>query len=114
MENDYLINIASAMYIICYIPELYANYKNKNANIYNLPEKILMLLGTGFSLTYAVLNKNEALITNYGPLFALDLVAFFTRLHYVLNNCCVKVPTTTSVMIQTDHKPITVTVVSLD
>ena len=38
MSHDYLINTATAMYIICYVPELYANYKNKNANIYNLPE----------------------------------------------------------------------------
>ena len=114
MDYDYLINTASALYIICYIPELYANYKNKNANVYNLPEKVLLLLGTGFSLSYAVLNDNQALITNYAPLFALDLVAFFMRLHYVMNNCCAKTPVTTSVMIQTDNKPITVTVVSLD
>ena len=111
MDYDYLINVASALYIVCYIPELYANYKNKNANVFNIPEKVLMLLGTGFSLTYAVLNNNSALIINYGPLFALDIIAFLMRLHYVLKNCCAN---TKSVVTQTDLKPITVIVVSLD
>jgi len=26
MEYEYLMNVASILYIICYIPELYANY----------------------------------------------------------------------------------------
>ena len=33
MAYDYLMNMATLTFFICYIPELYANYKNKNANI---------------------------------------------------------------------------------
>jgi uncharacterized protein with PQ loop repeat len=114
MSHDYLLNVATALYIVCYVPELYANYKNKNANVYNLPEKVIILLGTTFSLLYAIFNENPALISNYGPIFALDLIAFFMRLYYVLQNCRSKSPITTSVMIQTEFSPITITVVSLD
>jgi hypothetical protein len=114
MSHDYLINIATGLYIVCYVPELYANYKNKNANIYNLPEKVLILAGTIFSLSYAILNENQALISNYSPIFALDLIAFLMRSYYVLHNCAKKNPITTSVTVQTDFLPITVTVVSLD
>lgn len=111
---DYLINVAAALYIICYIPELYANYKNKNANIYNLPEKVLLLMGTIFSLSYAALNNNTALMTNYAPLVVLDMIALFMRSYYVCRNSQPKVPVLSSVMIQTDFAPITITVVSLD
>jgi hypothetical protein len=112
MSHDYLINVATALYIVCYIPELYANYKNKNANIYNLPEKVIILLGTIFSLSYATINENQALISNYGPIFVLDLIAFLMRLHYARLNCGKSI--LTSVMIQTDFSPITITVMSLD
>lgn len=76
-------NIASTLYFICYLPELYANYKNKNANIYNLPEKIVVLIGTTFALSYAILNEDTALLINYGPIFGMDLLACGMRGYYV-------------------------------
>jgi uncharacterized protein with PQ loop repeat len=79
---DYLMNTATALYLICYIPELYANYKNKNANIWNVPEKILIFFGTGFALTYGVLIKDTAIIINYAPLFGLDTIAMLMRIFY--------------------------------
>ena len=33
MSNDYLMNTASTLFFICFIPEFYANYVNKNANL---------------------------------------------------------------------------------
>ena len=86
MSGDYLMYTASAMYIICYVPELYANWKNKNANIYNIPEKVLVLVGTTFALSYSIINKDPALLANYGPLFVLDLTAFCMRFYYVYKN----------------------------
>lgn len=81
--HEYLINIASALYIVCYVPELYANYKNKNANVYNIPEKIVMLTATGFALSYAIVNRDQALLLNYGPIFGLDVIAFLMRMYYM-------------------------------
>lgn len=86
MGYDYLMNTASALYFACYIPELYANWKNKNANIYNIPEKILILVGTALALAYSILNSDVALIANYGPLLFLDVVAIIMRLYYMYNN----------------------------
>jgi len=86
MAYDALINTASALFIICYIPELYANWKNKNANFYNMPEKIIMLIGSGFAFAYAILNDDVGLMTNYGPIVGLDIIAFLMRLYYVYKN----------------------------
>ena len=84
MAYDFLMNTASGLFFICYIPELYANWKNKNANFYNMPEKFLILIGSGFALAYAVVNEDLALISNYGPILALDIFAFGMRLYYVV------------------------------
>lgn len=82
MNGDYLMYVASFLYLSCYIPELYANYMNKNANIYNLPEKVLMLLATGCGFSYAMLNSNIALMVNYGPMLLLDISALGMRIYY--------------------------------
>jgi len=86
MNNEYLMNIASSLFFICYIPEFYANYKNKNANIYNVFEKIVMLGGSGFAMSYALRSANNSLLINYAPLFALDSVALFMRAYYAYKN----------------------------
>lgn len=86
MSTDYLMNTATILYFICYVPEFYANYINKNANTYNVFEKITMLLATGFGLGYSVSINNKALIINYGPLFAFDCIALFMRAYYAYQN----------------------------
>lgn len=86
MGYDILMNTASALFFICYIPELYANWKNQNANFYNMPEKAVLLLASGFALAYALANNDEALIINYAPLLGLDIIAFLMRLYYVYKN----------------------------
>jgi len=85
-KSNYLMYSASILYFICYVPELYANYKNKNVNIYNVPEKVIMLLATILAFSYAVINENPELITNYGPLVVLDIVALAMRLYYTYKN----------------------------
>jgi hypothetical protein len=79
-------NTASILFFICYIPEYYANYINKNANLYNVFEKILILSATTFALSYSIKNNNQALIINYGPLFALDIIALYMRGYYAFKN----------------------------
>jgi len=79
--------VASFLYLSCYIPELYANYKNKNANIYNIPEKIFMLVATSCGLSYSLINNNVALMVNYGPMILLDIITLSMRLYYAsINN----------------------------
>jgi uncharacterized protein with PQ loop repeat len=86
MAYDYLLNTASGLFFVCYIPELYANYKNKNANFYNMPEKIILLLASSFALAYSIANDDISLIANYAPILGLDIVAFLMRLYYVCKN----------------------------
>jgi uncharacterized protein with PQ loop repeat len=83
---DYLMNTASFIYIICYVPELYANWKNQNANIYNLPEKVLMVFGTSLAFSYSVLNQDRSLIINYTPILVFDILSFTMRGYYVWKN----------------------------
>ena len=83
---DYLMNICTACYLICYVPDLYGNYKNKNANIWNIPEKVMIFFGTGFALAYAILNNDSALITNFAPLFVLDGASMSMRSYYAYQN----------------------------
>jgi uncharacterized protein with PQ loop repeat len=86
MDDEVLMYTASALYFICYFPELYANYINKNANVYNMPEKIIMLIASSLGLTYAIRTNNVALITNYGPLITFDIIALLMRLYYANKN----------------------------
>ena len=86
MVANYLMYSASILYFTCYIPELYANYKNKNGNIYNVPEKVIMIIASTLGLTYALLNENTELITNYAPLLLLDTFALLMRLYYAYIN----------------------------
>jgi len=86
MAEEYLMNIASILFFICYIPEFYANYRNKNANIYNVFEKIILVGGTGFGLGYALTTDSRALIINYATLFTLDILALCTRGYYAYMN----------------------------
>ena len=86
-EYGYLMYTASVLYMVCYIPELYANYKNKNANGWNVPEKVVILVGSTFALSYSIMLEDRTLMINYGPLFALDFIAFVMRAYYACKNC---------------------------
>jgi len=87
MLHEYLMNTASFFFLAYYVPELYANWKNKNANIYNMPEKVFLVLASGFAFSYAMINNDIALISNYGPMLGLDIIAFLMRSYYVYKNC---------------------------
>jgi hypothetical protein len=82
MNDEYWMFTASILYFVCYVPELYANYRNRNANLYNVPEKIVMTVATGCALVYAIRTDNVPLMTNYAPLMALDIVATGMRVYY--------------------------------
>ena len=82
MSYDYLMYSATVLYLVCYVPELYANYINKNANAYNVPEKVIMLTATTLALSYSVATNNSALMINYAPNVALDVLALSMRVYY--------------------------------
>jgi uncharacterized protein with PQ loop repeat len=82
-ENiEYWMFAATTIYFTCYLPEIYANIRNRNANIYNVPEKVMMMAGTICALVYAIRTQNTPLIINYGPLLLLDFIALSMRVYY--------------------------------
>ena len=85
-KQEYLMNIASFMYFLCYIPEFYANWINKNSNMYNVYEKIVMVIATSFAFSYAIIINNNALIINYAPILTLDVIGLFMKIFYALRN----------------------------
>lgn len=105
MGYEYLMNLATMMFFICYIPELYANYKNKNSNIYNLPEKAIALTGTTFAFAYAMSINDNVLIMNYAPLLTLDIIALLMRGYYTYKTHCVK-PSLQNQVDQPNNEPI--------
>jgi hypothetical protein len=91
MSDDYLMNIASILFFVCYVPEFYANFINKNSNCYNVIEKVVLLIATTFAFSYSLKVNNKSLIINYGPLFALDVIALSMRLYYAYKNININV-----------------------
>ena len=51
-----------------------------------MPEKVIMLAGSCFAFSFALMNEDIALISNYGPIMTLDLIALLMRLYYVVKN----------------------------
>ena len=86
MPDVYLMYIATGFYFFCYLPELYANYINKNANIYNMPEKILLLIGTILAFTYSLQLGDMSIIVNYSLALFIDCIAITMRSYYVIIN----------------------------
>jgi lipid-A-disaccharide synthase-like uncharacterized protein len=86
MDYEILMYTATGFYFVCYVPELYANYKNKNANLYNIPEKVLLLLGSILAFSYALQLGNVSIIVNYGLSLGIDVVALSMRLYYAFQN----------------------------
>ena len=83
-NNDYWMFTASILFFACYLPDIYANIRNRNANMYNVPEKILITAGTICALVYSVQTKNTPLITNYAPLLFLDIISLSMRFYYAI------------------------------
>jgi uncharacterized protein with PQ loop repeat len=84
--HEYLMNIASAFFFICYIPSLYDTIHAKHVNIYSLPDKILIFIGSSLAFSYSFLNNDTSLMTNYGPIVVLDLTGLLIRAYRIYSN----------------------------
>jgi len=47
---------------------------------------VVILIATTFAFAYAILNYNDALLINYGPILVLDFIALSMRLYYAWKN----------------------------
>lgn len=90
MDDDSFMYAATILYFICYAPSVYADYKNKNANIYNLPEKLVSLCATTFGLVYSIRIDNTPLMVNYGPHLVMETITLLFKLRYIYQNWSTK------------------------
>ena len=86
MNANYFMYCATGLYLISTVPDIYANYKNKNANLYNLLDKSLLLIACGLGLTYGIVTSNIPIIINYTPSLFLDSFALSLRIYYASQN----------------------------
>lgn len=88
MKDDYLMYIATALYFACYVPILYADIKNKNANLNNLPERVLSIAAGMFAVLYAIQVDSTPLKVNYIPHVIIESLVFGVKVVYVYRNGC--------------------------
>ena len=86
MICNYLMYSATAIYLAVYIPTFYAEFKNRNANIYNLPERIFSIIACLFGLSYSIVNHNTELIVNYTPHLILELIILCVKIRFAHKN----------------------------
>jgi len=86
IDDDGFMYAATVFYFLCYAPGVYSDFKNKNANIYNLPEKLLSLSATTFGLIYAVRIYNVPLMINYGPHLVMETTTLLYKIYYIYQN----------------------------
>jgi hypothetical protein len=103
MNYDYLMYIATALYFACYIPILNADIKNKNANLNNLPERVLSITASTFAVVYAVKIDSIPLKINYIPHVIIESFVLGVKIVYIYRNGC---STKTVDVIQSMDSPI--------
>jgi len=86
MQDEDLMFAASALYFVCYAPIVYADWKNKNANAYNLPERLISLAATTLAFVYSLRIQNISLLTNYGPHLVMETLTLLFKVYYVSKN----------------------------
>jgi hypothetical protein len=90
MNNEYLMNVASILFLLFYVSEIYSNYIDIKINSYNknnnLFKKIILLSGNTFAVSYSIKINNISLIFNYSSLFGLDIIILIMDVYYFYKN----------------------------
>ena len=85
-NDSYLMYMATALFSFCYVPTLYADFRNKNANLYNLPERIVLLCAMFLGITYAIRIQNMTLVIHYVPNICLETCTLLMKSYYASQN----------------------------
>jgi hypothetical protein len=93
MNNDYLMNSASILFIIYYITEMYNN-DNKNNILY---QKIILVSGNTIALIYSVEINNNIFIFNYSSLFTLNIIWIIIYVYYFYKNKNINITNITNI-----------------
>lgn len=85
-QDDILMYMATACYLMCYVPTVYADFKNANCNVYNLPERILSVMGTALGLAFGLRINNTSIVVNYGCHIGLEVLTLVIKGYYASKN----------------------------
>jgi len=86
MSENYLMYTSIVLHSLCYIPIVYADVKNKNANMYNLPDRFISILAIIFGGAYAYRINNTTLMLNYVIFLVLESGNICTKLYFIRKN----------------------------
>ncbi len=82
INPDYLMYASTGLFILYLLPEIYANWKNRNANLPNLTKKMIIIVAGVFRISYGFATNNQPLIINYAPFLLLDGISLGMRCYY--------------------------------
>ena len=83
---DFLLYMATALFLFTSIPTLYADIKNKNSNIYNLPERMCVITGCVLGIVYGISIGNMAVVISYSPSVCIETVVLGVKTYYAYKN----------------------------
>ena len=85
-EINLIMYCATGLIMCNKVVEIGATYKNKNANMNNLPERILSLIANCLGMIFAVYTQNNPIFINYTCISFLDSVSLIVRSYYASYN----------------------------
>ena len=85
-KYDFLLYMATALFLSCSIPTIFADIKNKNCNIYNLPECMLVIVACALGIAYGMSIQNMAVVISYSPSICIETVVLCVKTYYAYQN----------------------------
>ena len=88
-------------YSLCYIAMFYADIKNKNTTIYNLPDRFMVFTASMLTTIYSYRIKNYTFCVNYIILLILESCNICTKIYFIRKNYIKNLLPTTNMIDET-------------
>lgn len=85
-QYDFLLYMATALFLFTSVPTIFADIKNKNCNIYNLPERVCVITGCALGIAYGMSIGNMAVVVSYTPSVCIETVVLCVKTYYAYQN----------------------------
>lgn len=101
MNDEYLLYTAISLYSLCYIVVFYADIKNKNTTIYNLPDRFMVFTASTLTAIYSYRIKNYTFFVNYIILLVLESCNICIKIYFIRKNYVKNLQPTTNMIDET-------------
>lgn len=91
-DTSVILYISTAFNFLSYYPDFYSMIKNKNLNLYNIPEGFFVLMSGGFGIWYSIKTEDTVLLINFSVMTFLDIIYIAIIVYYSYYNCFGNVP----------------------